>query len=167
MSEFNIHRYNKDRYLAEAGLGSSQAQTLSTLIFKSIDQVDESLSYRDLALAIGIILKDGYGEHNFEPFMEVLHTELGMGETINEENDNVELTDLFTNKFNVRTTSMDFGDSGKLTIYVKDVIEDSKFDDMIKFMEDYGYNVDREQSINYYEHEPQERRNYPRIIFKK
>ena len=41
------------------------------------------------------------------------------------------------------------------------------FDDMIKFMEDYGYNVDREQSINYYEHEPQERRNYPRIIFKK
>jgi len=167
MSEFNIHKYNKNKYLAEAGLGSSQAQSLANLIDKSISQVDDSLSFRDFAVAVGIILKENYGSHNYSQFMEVLHTELGMNEPINEENDNMELTDLFTNKFNLRATSMDYGDTGKLTIHVKDVIEDSKFDDMIKFIEDYGYGVYREQSINYYEHEPQERRNYPRIIFKK
>jgi len=87
MSDFNIHSWKKNQYLAEAGLGSSKAQSLAKLIDDAIMQVDESLSYRDFAVAIGIILKDEYGSHNFTPFMEVLHAELGMNESVNENED--------------------------------------------------------------------------------
>ena len=31
------------------------------------------------------MLREDYGEHNFGPFMEVLHAELGMNEAVNEE----------------------------------------------------------------------------------
>ena len=51
---------------------------------QAIAGVDESLSYKDFALAVGKILKDEYGAHNFGPFMEVLHAELGMNESLNE-----------------------------------------------------------------------------------
>lgn len=51
---------------------------------QAIAKVDESLSYKDFALAVATILKDEYGAHNFNPFMEVLHAELGMDESLNE-----------------------------------------------------------------------------------
>ena len=44
----------------------------------AIASVDDSLSYKDFALAVASILKDEYGPHNFSPFMEILHAELGM-----------------------------------------------------------------------------------------
>ena len=84
MADFNIHSWKKNQYLAEAGLGSSQAQSLANLINDAITQVDESLSYRDFAIAVAIILKEEYGSHNFGKFMEVLHSELGIEESINE-----------------------------------------------------------------------------------
>ena len=84
MDNFNISAWKKKQYLAEAGLGSSQAQSLANLINDAIMQVDESLSYRDFAIAVGIILKEQYGSHNFGKFMEVLHAELGIEESINE-----------------------------------------------------------------------------------
>lgn len=84
MSDFNISSWKKNQYLAEAGLGSSQAQTLANLINDAIMQVDESLSYRDFAVAVAIILKEEYGTHNFGKFMDVLHAELGIEESINE-----------------------------------------------------------------------------------
>ena len=83
MDNFNIHSWKKNQYLNEAGLGSSQAQTLANLINDAIMQVDESLSYRDFAVAVAIILKEEYGSHNFNPFMEILHSELGMNESVN------------------------------------------------------------------------------------
>ena len=85
MDNFNISSWKKNQYLAEAGLGSSQAQTLANLINDAINKVDESLSYRDFAIAVSIILKEEYGSHNFGKFMEVLHAELGMNESLNEE----------------------------------------------------------------------------------
>jgi len=87
MSDFNIHVWKKNQYLAEAGLGSSQAQSLAKLIDNAIMQVDESLSYRDFAIAVGIILKEEYGSHNFKPFMDVLYAELGIEESLNENED--------------------------------------------------------------------------------
>ena len=84
MSDFNIHAWKKNQYLTEAGLSSSQAQSLAKLIDDSITQVDDSLSYRDFAIAVGIVLKNEYGSHNFGKFMEVLHAELGMEESLNE-----------------------------------------------------------------------------------
>ena len=47
--------------------------------------VPEDTSYRDFAKAVAKMLREDYGEHNFGPFMEVLHAELGMNEAINEE----------------------------------------------------------------------------------
>lgn len=55
-----------------------QSQQLSSLFKNAINQVDESLSYSEFAKAIAQILKDDYGSHNFGPFMEVLHKELGI-----------------------------------------------------------------------------------------
>ena len=93
MSDFNIHSWKKNQYLAEAGLGSSHAQSLAKLIDDAIEQVDESLSYRDFAVAVGIVLKEEYGSHNFGKFMEVLHAELGMKESLNENEDLSSLED--------------------------------------------------------------------------
>ena len=36
------------------------------------------MSYKDFALAVGKILRDEYGQHNFKPFMKVLHKDLGL-----------------------------------------------------------------------------------------
>ena len=44
----------------------------------AIQDVDENLSYKDLAKAIGIILKEDYGEHNFKPFVDLLKKELNL-----------------------------------------------------------------------------------------
>jgi len=55
--------------------------------------VDESLSYKDFALAVARILIDEYGQHNFMPFMDVLHAELGISESLNENEDLSSLED--------------------------------------------------------------------------
>tara|TARA_S200002703_G_scaffold159095_1_gene171444 strand:- start:1020 stop:1385 length:366 start_codon:yes stop_codon:yes gene_type:complete len=55
--------------------------------------VDESLSYRDFAVAVARILTDEYGQHNFMPFMKVLHAELGIKESVNENEDLSSLED--------------------------------------------------------------------------
>lgn len=47
--------------------------------------VPEDTSYTDFAKAVAKMLREDYGEHNFGPFMEVLHAELGMDEAVNEE----------------------------------------------------------------------------------
>ena len=111
MSDFNIHAWKKNQYLAEAGLGSSQAQSLANLINDAIMQVDESLSYRDFAIAIGIILKEEYGSHNFGKFMEVLHAELGIEESVNE-NEDLSSLDEFLKSFKRYDAYVDYIDNG-------------------------------------------------------
>jgi len=56
------------------------AQAAAKAMNDAIETVDENLSYKDFALAVAAILKDEYGSHNFAPFMEVLHAELGLKE---------------------------------------------------------------------------------------
>jgi hypothetical protein len=74
---FNVHKWNKQRYLAEANIHESLAQEINKLL-------PESLGYKEFAKAVATILKDEYGSQNFGPFMEVLHAELGMEESLNE-----------------------------------------------------------------------------------
>jgi len=57
---------------------SKESDALAKGINKAIIKIDDSMSYKDFALAIGKILRDDYGKHNFEPFMKVLHKDLGM-----------------------------------------------------------------------------------------
>ena len=84
MSDFDTSKWFKQQYLTEAGLYENKAAEAAKAMDDAIASVDESLSYSDFALAIASILKDEYGSHNFNPFMKVLHAELGMEESLNE-----------------------------------------------------------------------------------
>jgi len=161
MSDFNIHSWKKNQYLAEAGLGSSQAQSLANLINDAIVQVDESLSYRDFAIAVSIILKEEYGTHNFGPFMEVLHAELGMKESLNE-NQLKDLGQQFSDEFNVRA----YGDLGRIEILQRGDIDKDEFEKMIQWVESKGYKVDRDQSNEWFDWDD-DRYWYPRIKISK
>lgn len=65
-------------HIAEVEDDNPKAPSLVSLILAAINQVDDNLSYKDLAEAISVILIEEYGEHNFAPFMEVLHNKLGI-----------------------------------------------------------------------------------------
>ncbi len=76
---FDVSKWNKQRYLAEAG------EELQNPIAKAINNtLPENLGYKEFAKAVARVLKDEYGSQNFKPFMNVLHDELGM-EPLNEE----------------------------------------------------------------------------------
>jgi hypothetical protein len=57
---------------------SKKSEALADAITKSIMKIDDTMSYADFALAVGQILRDDYGQHNFMPFMKVLHNDLGI-----------------------------------------------------------------------------------------
>lgn len=65
-------------------LNENKAAETTKAIDSAIASVDENLSYKDFAIAVAAILKDEYGSQNFNPFMKVLHAELGMEESLNE-----------------------------------------------------------------------------------
>ena len=108
MADFNLHRWFKNQYLQEnddpkigdeleAGLDGTgvaeneETQDTASLAAKAINNaimaVDDTMHYGDFAKAVATILKDEYGTHNFGKFMNVLHAELGMNESLNEEED--------------------------------------------------------------------------------
>lgn len=88
MNQFNVHKWKNNQLLKEAGLlNENQVSQVVKAIDSAISSVDDSLSYKVLASAVAQILKDEYGSHNFGPFMEVLHAELGIEESLNEAED--------------------------------------------------------------------------------
>jgi hypothetical protein len=84
MSNFDIYKWNRERHLIDSRLNESKADLAAKAIDQAIAGVDESLGYSDFAKAVATILKDEYGAHNFNPFMEVLHAELGINEEISD-----------------------------------------------------------------------------------
>ena len=84
MDNFNVTKWNLQRYKTNAGLNESKSDLAAKAIDQAIAGVDESLGYSDFAKAVATILKDEYGAHNFNPFMEVLHAELGINEEISD-----------------------------------------------------------------------------------
>ena len=83
---FDVSKWNKQRYLAEAGLlENKEADKLHDLIYNA------SPSYPNLAKALAKFLKgteedldSGFSKDQIKDFMKVLHDELGM-EPLNEE----------------------------------------------------------------------------------
>ncbi len=137
---FDVAKWNKQRYLAEAGLLESTADLVATAINQAIDTVDESLSYQDFALAVAKILKEEYGSQNFGPFMEVLHAELGMNESLNE----AETSDIETIDFEYTDRE---GLFRKARVYYKDGSMDSFFGAQFdKFLNDLGINQEFDTS---------------------
>jgi hypothetical protein len=58
----------------------------SDAIYAALDQaIPEDTNINSFAKAIGKFIKEEYGSHNIQPFMETLHTELGLDENVNEE----------------------------------------------------------------------------------
>lgn len=78
-------------------LEENKGMLLVPLINKAIDQIDPNLNYKDFAQAIAIIIKDEYGSHNLNPFMDELHAYLGMSEVKEGANDNLEVEISYTN----------------------------------------------------------------------
>ena len=84
MSQFNTSKWFKTQYLKEANLYEEKSDLAAKAIDQAIAGVDESLSYSDFAKAVATILKNEYGVQNYDKFMEVLHSELGMNEEISD-----------------------------------------------------------------------------------
>lgn len=88
MSQFDVTKWNKQRYLAEANLLESKAQEAATAIDKILDEVDPSgILPEDLGEAIAIIVKKGYQAELQEKFMDALHKKLGYPKDLNEAKD--------------------------------------------------------------------------------
>ena len=118
---FDTTKWFKQQYLKE-----SLAQDLSNAI-------PEDTGYQEFAKAIARILKDEYGSHNFEAFMETLHSELGMKPLNEAEESEIESLDLWyterTGLFNRARAAYKDGST-------KDFFG-AKFDDLLK---DLGIN---------------------------
>lgn len=71
---FDTHKWFKNQYLTE----NTSNEELSDGIQQLIDNIDENLSYKDLAFAISNILKNSYGSHNYALFIEELRNNLGV-----------------------------------------------------------------------------------------
>lgn len=116
---FDTTKWFKNQYLTE-----DLTQDISNAI-------PEDTGYAEFAKAVARILKDEYGSHNFDKFMEVLHSELGMGESLNEG----ELEDA-AKKLNLTLNKKD----GKIEVG-GDAIDKDEFEGVAKKL---GYKVDRE-----------------------
>ena len=128
-------------------------------IDNAIASVDENLSYKDFAIGVAAILKDEYGSHNFGPFMKVLHAELGMDESLNENEDN----DL-AREINSRFGGDPYVRDGEITFRMKGEFPDSEWNEILNLVKSKGFEVTRDS--NYYDIEPGEREWFPRIDFK-
>jgi len=160
---FDVSKWNKQRYLAEAGLlENKEADKLHDLIYNA------NPLYPDLAKALAKFLKgteedldSGFSSDQIKDFMRIFHTELGMEEPLNENEKS--LGEEFSIEFDVPASS----DRDSITIRTKDIIEDKTAKKMIDWIESKGYIVDKEQSNFDYDYEPGERYFWPRIRFNK
>jgi|TARA_R110000824_G_scaffold12320_1_gene54162 hypothetical protein len=128
-------------------------------INQALIDVDESLSYKDFAIGVAAVLKDEYGSHNFNPFMKILHAELGMDESLNENEDDTlakEIDRLFGGDPYVR--------DGEITFRMKGEFPDSEWNEILNLVKSKGFEITRDS--NYYDIEPGEREWFPRIDFK-
>ena len=80
MANFDVNKWYKYQYLKEAG------EEIQGSVGKAIaDAIPEDHGAKELARDIAYILKVYYGSQNFGPFMDELHAELGINESLNEE----------------------------------------------------------------------------------
>ena len=164
MSEFNITSWMKKQYLAEAKLDTPKSSQLASAINSAIEGIDSEMNYRDFAVAVASILENGYGSHLYDKFMEVLHAELGMNESLNEmySAGNEEIGKEFSKEFGVRA----YSDPFKIEIMEMGDIDGRIFEKMIQWVESKGYKVDRSQSDNTFDMD-EDRYFYPRIAISK
>tara|TARA_B110000858_G_scaffold160492_1_gene184575 strand:- start:299 stop:925 length:627 start_codon:yes stop_codon:yes gene_type:complete len=201
MDNFNAHKWFKNQYLKEsddpkigaeleAGMfgtgvaegegGGSKSQQLAIAMNNAMVEIDDSMSYKDFAEAVASILINEYGSHNFGPFMEVLHTKLGMKESLNENDFKSEETALareIDSRFggdsyiNMGKYAGNRPDSdplkdkgyGTITFKTNSEFEDREWAKVLNFVKSKGFEITDES--NYYDFEPNEREWFPKIDF--
>jgi len=126
---FDTNKWFKQKYLSEAGV------ILESELVKALNQaIPDNTGYKEFAQAVAAILRDEYGSQNFGPFMEVLHAELGMNESLNE----AETSDIETIDFEYTDRE---GLFRKARVYYKDGSMDSFFGAQFdKFLNNLGIN---------------------------
>ena len=178
---FDVSKWNKQRYLAEAGIIQEvEIDTLHDLLYNA------DPSYSNLAKAIAKFLKgteedlnSGFSKDQIKDFMKILHAELGMKESLSENKDKekTEFDINFFKEFNKEFNSSASDDEDLLQIKasndrdslkIKSDMDLSKetFEKMIKFVEKKGYNVDLNKSVNWYDRE-EDKTVYPTIKLSK
>jgi hypothetical protein len=126
---FDTNKWFKQKYLSEAGV------ILESELVKALNQaIPDNTGYKEFAQAVAAILRDEYGSQNFNPFMEVLHAELGMNESLNE----AETSDIEKIDFEYTENEDLFR---KARVYYKDGSMDSFFGAQFdKFLNDLDIN---------------------------
>lgn len=141
---FDIHKWNKQRYLAEAGLlQESEVDTLHDLIYNA------NPSYLNLALALAKFLKgteedldSGFSKDQIKDFMKILHAELGIKESLSEG----ETSDIETIDFEYTDNE---GLFRKARVYYKDGSMDSFFGSQFnKFLKNLGITQEFDKDDN-------------------
>lgn len=158
MEDFNLTGWFKNQYLTEAGEGTTKATLLATAINDVMIEIDDSMSYKDFASAVATILQEEYGTHNFAPFMEILHAELGINESLNENEDDDlarEIDRLFGGDPYVR--------DGEITFRMRGEFPDNEWDKILDLIKSKGFEIT--QDSNWYDIEPGEREWFPKIKF--
>jgi hypothetical protein len=144
---FDVAKWNKKRYLAEAGIEENKS--------KYDEYLDVIIGYlKDANGADAAAYLDKMRNFITNSMSKVDST---LGESANGDTLEKEFDELFDSRAVVK-------DSG-ITIYRKDDISDDTFEEMIKWAESKGYKVDRDQSDSGYDYDPGERDYYPRIKF--
>lgn len=145
---FDVAKWNKKRYLAEAGIVGDRS---------AYDQyLDIVIDY--LREANGADAAD-YLER-MRNFITNTMSKVQEGQTVHEGEE--DLAGAFTKKFSTRS----YSDSNSLTIRASEDLSDETFEEMIKFVEDKGYKVDRAKSTNWYDDDG-EKKVFPKIVFSK
>jgi hypothetical protein len=152
---FDVAKWNKKRYLAEAGIVGDKS---------AYDQyLDIVIDY--LREANGADAAD-YLER-MRNFITNTMSKVQEGQTVHEGNYDMEesegnLGDMFAKEFGTRA----YSDKDSLTIRASEDLSDETFEKMIKFVEDKGYKVDRAKSTNWYDDDG-EKKVFPKIVFSK
>ena len=145
---FDVAKWNKKRYLAEAGIVEDRS---------AYDQyLDIVIDY--LREANGVDAAD-YLER-MRNFITNTMSKVQEGQTVHEGQEDLESA--FTKEFGTRS----YSDSNSLTIRASEDLSDETFEKMIKFVEDKGYKVDRAKSTNWYDDDG-EKKVFPKIRFTK
>ena len=145
---FDVAKWNKKRYLAEAGIEENRSK------------YDE---YLDIIIGY---LKDANGA-DAAAYLDRMRNFItnkmsNVDSTLDESVDNSSLEKEFEKEFGDRAAINKYG----ITIYRRDNISDDTFEEMIEWAESKGNKVDRKDSTDWYDND-EERDYYPRIKFTK
>ena len=158
---FDVAKWNKKRYLTEAGITEADIVGDRSIYDQCLDIVIDYLreANGDDAAA--------YLERMRSFITNTMVAKVQEGQTVHEGNYNMEesegnLGDMFAKEFKVKVYSS--GDSISFTS--SEDISDKTFEKMIKFVKDKGYTVDRAKSTNYYDDDG-EKKIRPQIKFSK